>query len=1536
MTASKSGASDRAVAIVGVGCRFPGGVADAEEFWKLLEASVDAIGEIPSDRFEIERLFDPAPATPGRTMTRWGGFLDGIREFDADFFRVSPREAEYMDPQQRLLLETAWEAFEDAGQDLRRVEASRVGVFIGQWISDFESRLFADPEAIDFYMTTGSGRYAASGRLSYLLGFRGPSMTLDTACSSSLVAIHLAVRSIRSGESRIALAGGANVILQPHISIAYSQSRMLASNGRCKFGDAAGDGYVRSEGVGLVVLKSIEEAIADGDRIYALIRGSAVNNDGAGSGSMGTPSRAGQQELLRAAYADAGVPVQRVGYVEAHGTGTRVGDPVELGALSAVLGERGDTERRVYVGSVKTNIGHTEGAAGVAGLIKAALAVQRGIIPASLNCENLNPAISWPEVPCEIPRARQPWLDDGLPRVAGVSAFGIAGTNAHVVLEQACEAEREEVTAPARQLGILPLSANSTGALRALAERYADLLSGDAAPTLHDVCWNAAVRRTALDMRAVFLGADRLAMVHALRGYASGDAAAAEGSVQSPQAAIAMTADVIPPKVVFVIPGQGAQWVGMGRELLRQEPVFRAALERCDQAARAFIGWSIVEQLGLDREAEAFRLDRIEVIQPVLVALGIAYAELLISLGIKPDAVVGHSMGEVAAAHIAGCLSLEQAMRVVCRRSALMSRVSGQGAMALVDLSIEALQERLSGLGDQVSVAASNGPRSSVMSGSPEAVQQVMAGLQRDDVFCRLVNVDVASHSPQMEPLAAELAGELSGLQPGPVRVPLYSTVFGRRVADGETDAAYWGRNMRQPVLFAPAVSRLVEDDITVFVELGPHPVLLPSIQQTAPSSASVIACGRRDECEQSGILTVVGALWSNGYPIDWDRVMPERGRAVWLPHYPWQREPYWCEAAEIRPSGGALRRKTDGPDKATIDWLHRLEWKPADAKEAGPRQRVAGWIVVSADAALGEAVVAAFRGMGQEAELVDGRTLEAALRSQAARSGAPCGVVVLAENEAEAAFTPVRVLQACLAGEWAVPPRLWFVTRGAQVVATGAARPVSVVQAALWGAARVVGEEHPELWGGLVDLDPDGSDSANAGQLVGYLARESREDHVALRGERWYAPRLVQAGGDMVLKPFAWREDCAYLITGGLGDIGLLVAGAMAAAGARRLILLGRTALPPRAQWTGVSSDTESGRRIAAVCALEARGVAVHVAAVDVGDAAALEGFLARYEAEGWPPIKGVVHSAVIVNNHLSSSMERSAFEAVLGPKLRAAELLDRLLPELDLFVLFSSIGALLPQVGMANYAAANVGLDAIAHNRRARGQHAVSVAWGPWENAGLVSSAAGARAAVEMQRQGIGPCKAGEATALFMALCGCAESNVAAVAIERERLRAARSVHAQPLFDDVLAGSAHAGAAAAPVFEQLADASPARRQQIFADLVKQTVGQVLKIGVSRIDARKTLGNMGLNSLMAIELRNRLETLVGRPLSATLAWNYPTVDALAAYFAGEAPSRPRDDAQVVAPATVHELSGAIAQVAALSDEAAMMALLAQPRDAAE
>ena len=889
------------IAIVGIGCRFPGGVNSPKAFWQLLRDGVDAIGEIPVDRMDVPFYYDARPALPGKMMTHWGGFLDQIAMFDASFFGISPREAERMDPQQRLLLEVAWEALEDAGQATDRLAGSAAGVFIGLWLSDYEARLFANPDSVDFYSTTGTGRYSASGRLSYFFGLQGPSLTVDTACSSSLVAVHLACQSLWRNECSTALAGGANVILQPHISIAYSQSKMMAPDGRCKFGDAGANGYVRSEGAGIVILKPLAAALEAGDPIYAVIRGSAVNNDGSSGAYMTTPSRRGQENLLRLAYRDAEVSPGQVQYVEAHGTGTLVGDPVEVAALGNVLVPERAAGKVCYVGSVKTNFGHTEGAAGIAGLIKTALILKHQMIPASLHVRELNPAIPWREYQLAIPGHMTPWPHDSGPAVAGVSAFGITGTNAHVVLAEAPREHRDPAPRP-DAMGLLPISGRSPEALESLARAYLSAINEEEAPALNDICFTAGLHRTHHEHRGALVAGSRAEMSDRVRAFLRGERGTGVWAGKAEPD--------LSPKVVFVCPGQGSQWIGMGRQLKSRVAAFRDALGRCEQAMRPFVDWSLQEQLDLDRDASGYRMDEIDVIQPALLSIEIALAALWRSWGVEPDAVVGHSMGEVAAAYMAEALSLEDAMRIICTRSRLLRRVSGKGAMAVVGLPMDQTQDALAGLEDRVSVAVSNSPRSTVLSGDTAAMDTILDRLQARDVFCRRVKVDVASHSPQVDCLTDDLLRSLDGIQPREAKIPVYSTVTAAKLEGSALDARYWVNNLRRPVLFSRTLQRLVEDKHTIFIELSPHPVLLPSMEETVHHFGAVVTAVpslEREKDEEASLLGSLGRLYTIGYPVNWKRLFPVGGKVVSLPAYPWQRQHYWLD---IKPAQAATCRR--------------------------------------------------------------------------------------------------------------------------------------------------------------------------------------------------------------------------------------------------------------------------------------------------------------------------------------------------------------------------------------------------------------------------------------------------------------------------------------------------------------------------------------------------------------------------------------------------------------------------------------------------
>ncbi len=876
------------IAIVGMGCRFPGGADTPEAFWRLLVEGRDAIREAPAERWDVDALYDPDPEAPGGVTTRWGGFLDDIDRFDPSFFGISPREATGMDPQQRLLLEVAWEAFEAAGLTRERLAGSQTGVFIGvhSHSTDYYALQAANPDDLDVYSGTGTAHNVLSGRLAYVWDLRGPNVAVDTACSSSLVAVHLAVQSLRSDECRAAVAGGVNVMLTPHFTITASRMRMLAADGRCKSFDERADGFVRGEGCGVVVLKRLSDAQADGDPILAVIRGSAVNQDGHTNG-LTAPSGLAQQSVIRQAFADAGIQPGAASYVEAHGTGTPLGDPIEVEALAAVVGRPEPDGGACVLGSVKTQVGHLEGAAGIAGLIKTVLALQHGEIPANLHFTRLNPHIDLSGTRLRIASAPTTWRSTG-PRVAGVSSFGWSGTNAHVVLEQA-PTPAPITDEPWARPWLLPISAHTPQALAAQALAVADRLGDNTDMPLRDICVTAATRRTHHEHRAVVVGRDRDALRAGLEALTRGETRSglAVGRAAGQR-----------PGIVFVFPGQGSQWLGMGRQLLETEPVFRDAIAACEMALSAEVDWSLTAQLTATPATS--RLAEIDVVQPVLFAVQVALAAQWRDWGIEPDAVIGHSMGEVAAAHVAGALSLDDATRIICRRSRLLRRVSGRGAMAVVELTLDQAREALADQGQRLSIAVSNGPRSTVLSGDAQALEDVVGRLQSQGIFCRPVKVDVASHSPQMDPLREDLRAALAGVQPRAGRVPVYSTVLAKRVDGSNCGPDYWVDNLRQPVLFWDAVQRAVADGQTLFVELSPHPVLLPALDTGLAhlgQGGATLPSLRRDEDEQLTLLGSLGALHTLGAPISWERILPRHGaRVASLPTYAWQRERYWVE----------------------------------------------------------------------------------------------------------------------------------------------------------------------------------------------------------------------------------------------------------------------------------------------------------------------------------------------------------------------------------------------------------------------------------------------------------------------------------------------------------------------------------------------------------------------------------------------------------------------------------------------------------------
>lgn len=904
--------STEPIAIIGMACRFPGANNPAE-LWQLLRSGVDAVTEIPADRWNADRFYDEDASVPGKMNTRWGGFLERIGYFDAHFFRVSPREAPHLDPQQRFLMEGTWEALEDAGQVPGQLGGTKTGVFIGIMGSDYADTPMNDPLLVKFYTVTGHSRGIAANRLSHFFDFRGPSMSIDTACSSSLVATNLACRSLWSGESTLAIAGGANLILSPEGTIWYAKAGLLARDGRCKTFDSRADGLVRSEGVGVVVLKLLSQALADGDPIHAIIKGGAINQDGRSNG-LTAPNRWAQEALIREACAQADVSPGQVSYVEAHGTGTALGDPIEAQALGAVLATDRPEGDFCAIGSIKSNIGHLEAAAGVAGLIKVVLMLKHREIPPSLHYRQPNPHIPFAQLPLRVQQSLTPWPKRTEPVLAGVNAFGFGGTNAHLVVSEAPKTEHAAVQVSQDRAELLPLSARSPEALRALAQAYQQFLLAEATDvSLRDICYTAAVRRTHHEHRLTVVGNSHADLVERLGSFIAG--------TTHPAITTGRVTQIRRTKLAFVFAGQGPQWWAMGRRLLRDEEEFRRAVEECDELFRRVAGWSLLAELTATEDQS--RMSETQMAQPCLFALQIGLAALWQSWGIKPDAVVGHSIGEVAAVYVAGALSLEDAVRVVFHRSRLMQRATGKGKMAAVALHPDQVVPFLAGHEARVNVAAHNAPGSCVISGETAALDEVAGALRKQNIQVQELRVDYAFHSRQMWEFADELFACLAGIEAGQATVPIFSTLTGRAYEGPEFGADYWRRQLRETVQFATAADAMLAAGYNTFVELSPHPVLIGALDECMGErrrECAALPSLRRNEDERGVMLKSAARLYTLGFPLKWKALQAKDGRCVSLPRYQWQRERYWLKEQETRND----RRPSRGGDELEGSLLGR------------------------------------------------------------------------------------------------------------------------------------------------------------------------------------------------------------------------------------------------------------------------------------------------------------------------------------------------------------------------------------------------------------------------------------------------------------------------------------------------------------------------------------------------------------------------------------------------------------------------------------
>jgi len=886
------------IAIIGMSCRFPGGANSPEAYWELLQQGRDAISEVPGDRWDVSAYAKPGDDHP---PSWYGGFLQGVDQFDPEFFGISPREANTMDPQQRLVLEVAWEALERAGIVPESLLNSQTGVFMGITTNDYARiAMSVGPDNMDVYTATGSALNVAAGRVAYILGLHGPTMSVDTACSSSLTALHFACQTLRNHEANLALAGGVNVLLNPEPFIMFSRWGMMAPDGRCKTFDSAADGFVRAEGCGVLVLKRLSDAQADGDPILAVIRGSAVNEDGKSSG-LTVPNGLAQQAVIRTALKAAGVKPSEISYVETHGTGTSLGDPIEVEAIGNALGE-GRTQPLI-LGSVKTNIGHAESASGVAGLIKTVLALQHEQIPPHLHFHERSPRIPWPDFPIEIPTTQTPWPRTGTPRRAGVSSFGFSGVNAHIVLEEAPLPQPVEQKQPAKPGAyLLPLSARSTSALVDYAHKLGAFFETHPDTSMPDAAHTLAAARTRYP--------------HRLAVAAATPAEAAEKlKVVSAPAPINGR-----PKTAFLFTGQGSQYVDMGRQLYESQPAFRAALDRCEAIARAELGESLLDILyPAAPDGQATKIDNTRYTQPLLFALEWALAQLWRAWGVEPSAVMGHSVGEYVAACVAGVFSLEDGLKLIACRARLMGDLPAGGEMAAVFASQRRVEDAIVPYAGRVTLGAVNGPENIVISGEGAAVQEILASLAAEGIKSRPLTVSHAFHSPLMLPIVDEFEQMAASIRMSPPRITLISNNSARPAGAEITRSGYWREHILQPVRFSESIAALREMDCNTYVEIGPNPTLLSMAQRCLPDEAGSLAwlpSLRKGRSDWDTLLTSLGELFARGAEINWNALQADypAGRRIALPTYPFQRDRYWVEPEEPTASPTAPSSHLNGP----------------------------------------------------------------------------------------------------------------------------------------------------------------------------------------------------------------------------------------------------------------------------------------------------------------------------------------------------------------------------------------------------------------------------------------------------------------------------------------------------------------------------------------------------------------------------------------------------------------------------------------------
>lgn len=1496
---------DDAVAIVGMACKLPG-APDVDTFWNNLREGVESIAYFTDDELRAAGATDDELADPDYVRAR--GLVDDPDLFDAAFFDYSPAEAEVMDPQHRLFLETAWQAVEHAGIVPQTFDG-KVAVFGGTGFGGYPQEPTGDLSSFYRSMIGNKSDYLAT-RVAHRLDLRGPALTVQTACSTGLVAAHLARESLLRGESDVALVGASSLTIPLRRGFVHQEGLVVSPDGKCRAFDEKGAGTVFGSGAGVLVLRRLSDAIEAGDTVFAVLRGSAVNNDGSAKAGFTAPSVAGQANVIAEAQAAAGVDPASVGFIEAHGTGTRLGDPIEIQALQQAFGPA-DREEPCAIGSVKTNIGHADATAGIAGLIKAALTVHHGELVPSLNYEHPNPEMGMDPSLFYVNTETKPWHEDG-PRRAGVSSFGIGGTNAHVVLEQA--PKRLAPATPPHGAVPVVLSARDGAALREQAARWAQWLAGGPEVSPASVAATAAGRRAHFTHRAAVTGADPDRLVEGLTALAQG---------RSHPDLVQATARHRG-RTVFVFPGQGSQWEGMGRALSGQSPAFARTVRECDAVLAPLTGWSVTDVL-MGRTGSVPSADRLDVIQPVMFTMYVALAAAWCELGVEPAAVVGHSQGEVAAAVVAGALTLEEGARIMAVRSRALQEVAGIGAMAVVELPLDRVRERIAPYDGRISVAAVNTPRSVALSGDADAIEDLLFALDDEDIVCGRLEAPVASHSHHMDALLPVLETELADLAPKAGRIPFCSTVTGGFLDGTALGAAYWSRNLREPVRLDRAQQFLLDAGHDVFIEVSPHPVLAMPLTEGS-DRALVTGTLRRDRGEHEEFLRTLATLHVHGHPVDWTRALPATTNApvAQLPTYAFQRQSYWIdekqparstepavdrafweavgdgEADRVAGLLGAPERLQESieellplltawwqrqeAESKTADWLYEDTWQPAPLTAPATAPRTVALVTSDGEAGTADELEAALSAAGAQVHRIPGSHDRAETgRALTALPQQPEAVLSVASLDTTAGpggttrgfLTTLALLQALTDTGWTAP--LWALTRGAVTVDGDTALP-GIAPALVQGLGRVAALEDPLRWGGTIDLAHSPYDGW-AGQAVTALAAGDHEDQTALRAHGRFVRRMRRtrpaAGRD------GWTTRGTALITGGQGALGLHLARRLAERGAEHIVLASR-------RGTG-TFETEELR-----AELGASGVRLSLERCDVTDAAQVAALVAR-TGDDTRPLTVVAHLAGVSRMApIGKLTARSAAEEISAKVLGAQHLHEALTGrEIDAFLMYGSGASLWGGAGQAAYGAANTALDALARRRHAQGLPATVLHWGGWAGGGMVSDEV-ERVARSRGLRSMAPGRALDALELAL------RSGTVALGVAdidwTKFAPAYRAARPRPLLDGIeeaREAPAEQGPAGDPsagreLRARLAGQDAGQRLRTITDLVKDEVTPVLGLTAQELPDDKPLQQLGLDSLMAVTVRNQLIRRTGLSVTSEMILRHASCAGIAGALAGE------------------------------------------------